>query len=101
LSPKSGAEKAESTETKTRRSSTRASDVVEAAAKAAVAILDLPASTNSTAARKISTHDAEQILGSVLEALPEPKQPGQGKSRGSRRASSQGKTVSAAPSDEQ
>jgi ribonuclease E len=100
-SPKSGAEKAESTETKTRRSSTRASDVVEAAAKAAVAILDLPASTNSTAARKISTHDAEQILGSVLEALPEPKQPGQGKSRGSRRASSQGKTVSAAPSDEQ
>lgn len=82
----------------TKKSTTQTSDVVEAAAEAAVAILDLPASKSSQAAPKISTHDAEQILGSVLEALPEPKQPGQGKSRGSRRASSQGKTVTATPS---
>ena len=32
-------------------------------------------------AAPISTQDAEQILDSVLEALPEPKQPGQGRSR--------------------
>jgi ribonuclease E len=53
-------------------------------------ILDLPAPASSRRTRRISTHDAEQILDSVLEALPEPKQPGQGRSRVSRRASSSG-----------
>jgi ribonuclease E len=89
------------TDKKTHNSTTQTSDVVEAAAEAAVAILDLPATKTAHAAPKLSTHDAEQILGSVLEALPEPKQPGQGRSRGSRRASSQGKTVTAAPNDDQ
>jgi ribonuclease E len=55
-----------------------------------VSILDLPAPASSRRTRRISTHDAEQILDSVLEALPEPKQPGQGRSRVSRRASSSG-----------
>ena len=59
-----------------------------AAAEAAVAILDIPVKKNSRSPRKISTHDAEQILDSVLDALPEPKQPGQGRSRVSRRVSS-------------
>ncbi|TQO21037.1 ribonuclease E [Rhodoglobus vestalii] len=86
-------------EKKTQKSPPQTSDIVEAAAEAAVAILDLPASKASKAPPKLSTHDAEQILGSVLEALPEPTKPGQGKSRGSRRASSQGKTISPAPSD--
>ncbi|WP_010203003.1 Rne/Rng family ribonuclease [Salinibacterium sp. PAMC 21357] len=76
------------------------SDVVEAT-EPAVALLDLPASTSPSASPKLSSQDAEQILGSVLEALPEPKQPGQGRSRGSRRASSQGKIVTATPSDDQ
>lgn len=67
---------------------TRVEDVAEAAAEAAVAILDIPLTKASRTPRKISTHDAEQILDSVLEALPEPKQPGQGRSRVSRRASS-------------
>jgi ribonuclease E len=70
-----------------------------AAAEAAVAILDIPVTKSPRVARKISTEDAEQILGSVLEALPEPKQPGQGRSRVSRRASSAGKVVSAPASD--
>ena len=61
-----------------------------AAAEAAVEILDIPVKKNSRGPRRISTHDAEQILGSVLDALPEPKQPGQGRSRVSRRASSAG-----------
>jgi ribonuclease E len=91
----------EKPEAKTQKSTPQASDVVTAAADAAVAMLDLPASKNSPDAPKISTHDAEQILGSVLEALPEPKQPGQGRSRGSRRAGSQGKIVTATPSEDQ
>jgi len=70
-----------------------------AAPEAAVAVLDIPIEKAPQAARAMSTEDAEQILGSVLEALPAPKQPGQGKSRGSRRAGSQGKTVSAPATD--
>jgi ribonuclease E len=64
--------------------------VTIAAAEAAVEILDIPVKKNTRAPRRISTHDAEQILDSVLDALPEPKQPGQGRSRVSRRASSAG-----------
>ncbi|MHC5795860.1 Rne/Rng family ribonuclease [Lacisediminihabitans sp. FW035] len=64
--------------------------VTIAAAEAAVEILDIPVKKNSRGPRRISTHDAEQILDSVLDALPEPKQPGQGRSRVSRRASSAG-----------
>jgi ribonuclease E len=55
-----------------------------------VAILDIPVGRAPRASRKVSTEDAESILGSVLEALPEPKKPGQGRGRGSRRASSAG-----------
>ncbi len=62
--------------------------------EATVAILDIPVAKVERAPRKISTHDAEQILDSVLGALPEPKQPGQGRNR-SRRASSTG--TAAAP----
>ncbi|MEO6534060.1 MAG: Rne/Rng family ribonuclease, partial [Pseudolysinimonas sp.] len=65
------------------------------AADAAVEILDIavPIAKGTRSSRRISTQDAEQILGSVLEALPEPKQPGQGRVRGSRRASSAGAVV--------
>jgi ribonuclease E len=43
--------------------------------------------------RKVSMQDAEEILGSVLEALPEPSSPGTGRSRRSRRAGSAGAVV--------
>ncbi|WP_242682576.1 Rne/Rng family ribonuclease [Desertivibrio insolitus] len=71
---------------------TSAEEVSVVAAEAAVAILDIPvAPAPRTQQRRISSQDAEQILGSVLDALPEPKQPGQGRGRGSRRASSTGR----------
>ncbi len=69
----------------------------ETPAETPVAIFDLPLKRQTRAPRKISTHDAEQILDSVLDALPEPRQAGQGRVRTSRRASSAG-TVSA-PAD--
>jgi ribonuclease E len=61
-----------------------------AASDVAVEILDIPVKKSTRTSRRISTQDAEQILDSVLDALPEPKQPGQGRSRVSRRASSAG-----------
>lgn len=70
-----------------------------AVAETAVAILDIPVTKSSRSARRIRPEDAEQILDSVLEALPEPKQPGQGRSRVSRRAGSAGQVVSAPATD--
>lgn len=64
--------------------------VVAEPAPEPLAILDIPVEPVARAPRKVSDADAEQLLGSVLGALPEPKQPGQGRSRGSRRASSSG-----------
>ena len=61
-------------------------------------IIDIPAA-KARRGRRVSTHDAEQILDSVLESLPEPKQPGQGRSRVSRRAGSAGQVVSAPPEE--
>jgi ribonuclease E len=65
-----------------------------------VAILDIPVTKAPRAGRRMNNRDAEQILDSVLEALPEPKQPGQGRSRTSRRAGSAGAVVSAPVSDD-
>ena len=76
-----------------------APEVAVAAAESAVAILDIPVQKQQRNQRRISTKDAEQILDSVLEALPEPKQPGQGR-RTSRRAGSAGAVVSAPISDD-
>ncbi|WP_066039028.1 Rne/Rng family ribonuclease [Herbiconiux solani] len=50
-----------------------------------VAILDIPV-TKAARAPRVVTPDATQLLDSVLDALPEPKQPGQGRGR-SRRVS--------------
>jgi ribonuclease E len=73
----------------------RVEEAANAAAAAAVEILDIPVPVvkGARSSRRISTQDAEQILGSVLGALPEPKQPGQGRVRASRRASSAGAVV--------
>ncbi len=67
-------------------------DVAVVAAEAAVEILDIPVQKAARGNRRVSPKDAENILGSVLEALPEPKEPGQGR-RGSRRASTAGNVV--------
>jgi ribonuclease E len=69
-------------------------EAAEAAAEAAAEILDIPVAKASRSQRRISTQDAEQILGSVLEALPEPSQPGASRTRRSRRAGSSGAVVS-------
>ncbi len=81
---------------------TRAEEAAGAAAEAAVEILDIPipAAKAGRGGRRVSTQDAEEILGSVLGALPEPKQPGQGRTRGSRRASSAGAVVTPAEAAE-
>jgi len=73
----------------------RVEQAAGAAAEAAVEILDIPVPVvkGSRSSRRVSSQDAEQILGSVLGALPEPKQPGQGRVRASRRASSAGAVV--------
>ena len=65
-----------------------------------VAILDIPVTKAPRSGRRMNNRDAEQILDSVLEALPEPKQPGQGRSRTSRRAGSAGAVVSAPVTDD-
>ena len=72
--------------------------VAVAAAETAVEILDIPVQKAPRAARRVSPTDAEDILGSVLEALPEPKQPGQGR-RGSRRASTGGNVTPVTPGE--
>ncbi|MDI2097824.1 Rne/Rng family ribonuclease [Klugiella sp. YN-L-19] len=58
--------------------------------EAPVSILDipLPVSNAQRAKRSVDLSATEQLLESVLDALPEPKRPGQGRS--SRRASSSG-----------
>jgi ribonuclease E len=65
-----------------------------------VEILDIPVVKSPRSARKPRVADAEVILDSVLEALPEPKQPGQGRTRTSRRAGSAGNVVSAPISED-
>ena len=52
-----------------------------------VPVIDLPAQPASRSRQRIDPQAAEQLLGSVLEALPEPPAPGTRK-RGSRRVSS-------------
>ncbi|MFD3444240.1 Rne/Rng family ribonuclease [Microbacteriaceae bacterium 4G12] len=63
-----------------------ASDSTPPPAETPVAILDIPLAPAHHAQPKVSRQDAEQLLGSVLDALPEPKEPGKGRSR-SRRVS--------------
>ncbi|HEV7567124.1 MAG TPA: Rne/Rng family ribonuclease [Microbacteriaceae bacterium] len=48
-----------------------------------VEILDIPV-TAPKSRQRVKSKDADQLLDSVLEALPQPKQPGQGRSRNRR-----------------
>ncbi|MEO7147653.1 MAG: Rne/Rng family ribonuclease, partial [Terrimesophilobacter sp.] len=79
-------------------SSKAVESVSAAASEDAVAILDIPVIKSRKPARTISSEDKEHLLESVLDALPEPKQPGTAKARTSRRASSAG-LAAAAPAD--
>jgi len=56
-----------------------------AAPEPAIAILDIPV-TKAARAPRVKPEEASHLLDSVLDALPEPKQPGQGRAR-SRRVS--------------
>lgn len=53
---------------------------------APLAILDIPIAPAGAAGQRVDKRAAEDLLGSVLDALPEPKRPGQGRGR-SRRVS--------------
>ncbi|MBT1681423.1 ribonuclease E/G, partial [Curtobacterium flaccumfaciens pv. flaccumfaciens] len=64
-----------------------------------VAILDIPIAAAPKREPRTVAPDAESLLDSVLQALPEPKQPGQGRSR-SRRVSSPSISAPATPTDE-
>jgi ribonuclease E len=53
--------------------------------EAPLAILDIPiAPAGSAGTQKVDKRAAEDLLGSVLDALPEPKRPGQGRGRSRR-----------------
>ena len=54
-------------------------------------VLDIPVARASQSSRRVS--NADDLLHEVLDALPEPKQPGQGRSRVSRRATSSGSGI--------
>ncbi|WP_043672324.1 Rne/Rng family ribonuclease [Clavibacter michiganensis] len=65
-----------------------------------VQILDIPVASARTAPRRVSSADAEQLLGSVLDALPQPKEPGQGRSRSRRVSTATLTTPTPAPADD-
>jgi ribonuclease E len=70
-----------------------AADIPETAESepASVEILDIPVQKVARGSRRVAAPEAESILDSVLEALPEPSAPGAGRGRrGSRRASTGG-----------
>ncbi len=86
-------EPAEAGETVAPAEAPAAAEAPEVPAKAAedaeLAILDIPLKKVQRAPRRVSPEAAEDILGSVLEALPAPKEPGSGRSsRRPRRATS-------------
>jgi ribonuclease E len=61
-----------------------------------VAILDIPLTKATNSRPRVKSKDAEELLEHVLEALPEPKQPGQGRNR-NRRVTTAGLTGGVVP----
>ncbi|TFD13730.1 Rne/Rng family ribonuclease [Cryobacterium sp. TMT4-10] len=62
-----------------------------------VAILDIPIKKSSRSRRTVSKQVTEQLLDSVLDSLPEPKQPGQGRGRSRRVTTAGGSTAGLQP----
>ncbi len=62
-----------------------------------VAILDIPVKKSSRSRRPVSKQVTDQLLDSVLDALPEPKLPGQGRSRSRRVTTAGGSTATIQP----
>jgi ribonuclease E len=62
-----------------------------------VAILDIPVTKSQRTRRPVSKQLTDQLLDSVLDALPEPKQPGQGRARSRRVTTAGGSTATAQP----
>ncbi len=56
----------------------------EESAPERVQILDIPVEGQSRPKRRLPDADAEHLLGSVLDALPQPKQPGEGRAKSRR-----------------
>jgi len=86
-------------ETVTATGSTESAPTVPEAAEATdgVAILDIPVKKSQRNRRPVSKQVTDQLLDSVLESLPEPKQPGQGRSRSRRVTTAGGPTAGAQP----
>jgi ribonuclease E len=74
---------AESVPERATRTSVSVEPVVTEAVEA-VAIFDIPVGGQPRAKQRIKSTEAEHLLESVLEALPQPKQPGQGRGRSRR-----------------
>jgi ribonuclease E len=62
-----------------------------------VEILDIPVKKSARNRRPVSKQVTDQLLDSVLDALPEPKQPGQGRSRSRRVTTAGGPTATVQP----
>jgi len=62
-----------------------------------MAILDIPVTKSQRTRRPVSKALTDQLLDSVLDALPEPKQPGQGRARSRRVTTAGGSTASVQP----
>ena len=60
-----------------------------------MSILDIPLAGHAEQKPRVDRAQAQEILGSVLDALPEPKQPGQGRAR--RRVTTAGLTGGVVP----
>ncbi|WP_022899640.1 Rne/Rng family ribonuclease [Humibacter albus] len=65
----------------TARGERPAASVVTEETTATLSILDIPVAPRGESKPKVDRVQAQELLGSVLDALPEPKQPGQGRSR--------------------